>query len=411
LRGGFLFLSSFRDQTSRGLLRYLIGTARQSYYDGPYIGGMLSNYVSVRSNTVKLKANNAYSELVLRGFFPSSICVADSNRFFYVYREASSLGLSSIGLVDSDLDFRGVLYPVPSNNESRVLIYFFYLNLLYAIRLSRLFLKISYFRRKVAVINSGLRVKALLSLLHLSKKSMNVKFFRVEARLNLLSFVLSLFFFFRREGVLNDKSIGMFLKVIEYSYLLNSFRLTNRIFVKNLLCLFLPKSRVKFYNKIARFLHLGFSHSILRSKGYGKRWLLVYQGIKMKFVSFVYFSFCLIILYTKFFLVFLVTLYNLYKFFRLRVLVNNKTFDFFGYMFWRLNVWFKFFLNSVFMAEKSGLSYLVFFVYIEGKKLTEFNINIIQALPVLYYLVMYNSKVLDDSCRINLQSFALAKLL
>ncbi len=110
------------------------------WYAGPLMGGLVSNFYSIRHSL------NASKVSSLGGFsrFPSVALIFDSNEYFNCYREAFNVGLPSIGLVDSDLEYKGVSYPLFMNNETfRIKFFFctfFYNLVLYSCFFERLFL-------------------------------------------------------------------------------------------------------------------------------------------------------------------------------------------------------------------------------------------------------------------------------
>lgn len=123
--GKVFSISSFVNYKFYGLGNYFMEKIKCGYYDGKYVGGVISNFFQMKymkkaffykflTNVDKFK------------FLPSCFLVFDSNNFYSCFVEAAYIGIPSVGFIDTDLNYKNCLYPIISNNES-VYIYIYYL--------------------------------------------------------------------------------------------------------------------------------------------------------------------------------------------------------------------------------------------------------------------------------------------
>jgi small subunit ribosomal protein S2 len=183
-RSKILFLSVINDNSLKPLLSFLIGNLRQAFYQGSYLGGFLSNFNMIKKGLINNKKGSIFRfGSVLKDVLPSAVCIGHSNDFFYVYKEAVSVGIPSIGLVDSDLDFRDVMYPIMSNNENQILIYFFFFNIINQIKITNLILKKEYIDSKILTFKNYVKNYVLYRYL-----SLNDVYFRNTPYIAMLMF-------------------------------------------------------------------------------------------------------------------------------------------------------------------------------------------------------------------------------
>jgi ribosomal protein S2 len=126
MRGRLFFVSSFLNSAGIGLSQHLLlGENRHGFYDGPFIGGLVSN-IRLFLNVIQLRRKKvAFNFYNLSFYYPSCVVVGDSNKFFFTIKESLFLGIPSVSLIDSDLFFSDSFYPVFGNNESIFSIFFF----------------------------------------------------------------------------------------------------------------------------------------------------------------------------------------------------------------------------------------------------------------------------------------------
>lgn len=153
-------LNVLKENAKKGNTILLVGTKKQAkekvkeiakntgcfYITERWLGGILSNFEQVRRSATKLvdmkekKAKGIYSDRTkkervlidreierLERFFsgiigmnkaPDVIVVVDVRREFGAVREARNLGVTTIGIVDSNSDPTVVNYPVPMNDDA-----------------------------------------------------------------------------------------------------------------------------------------------------------------------------------------------------------------------------------------------------------------------------------------------------
>ncbi len=131
LRGKLLFISSFINKKKIGMSQYILKSlSEHGYYDGKYIGGLVSNIKSFFSIKNLSNKKAIYNFSNLNKIYPSCVIISDSNRFYLTIKEASYLAVPSISIIDTDLDYYFSFYSLYGNNESK-LIHFFLLYINY----------------------------------------------------------------------------------------------------------------------------------------------------------------------------------------------------------------------------------------------------------------------------------------
>lgn len=118
------FLTNFVNYGFKGLAEYLVDSYSQLYFDGFYVGGVVSNFKNV--GLIKKRYYYEYSLNLISTIkkLPSLIIISSTNTFYYTFKESISLGIPSVGFVDSDLEFLDIFYPVISNNDNQAIDFF-----------------------------------------------------------------------------------------------------------------------------------------------------------------------------------------------------------------------------------------------------------------------------------------------
>ena len=77
---------------------------------------------------------------------PSVFFIFDANEHFLCYKEASFVGIPSVGFLDSDLDYQHALYPIIANDESIVANIYVLLVVSYFVKINRFKRRLKFFR-------------------------------------------------------------------------------------------------------------------------------------------------------------------------------------------------------------------------------------------------------------------------
>lgn len=257
--GNICALSNFVNYNFAGLTQFFLEKNFYSFYDGRYIGGLVSNIFYIRYTKKRYKYDFVSNFLKLR-ILPSSFLIFDSNKFFSCFLEASYLGLPSVGFLDTDLNFKMCLYPIFSNNES------FFIQCYYLI--------ILIFLRKKAVIFR--KLKFLKFLLHIYIYLLKYIFYYEVTKFNKRLFVIKFFhkifkkfkFTFLRNRLFahKNKVYGPYFVIILLKY---SFY-ARIVFLEK----FLKKCRFsKKYLKKIKYLFLNFLKKLDRIYKYDQSWV------------------------------------------------------------------------------------------------------------------------------------------
>ena len=116
-QGKGFFLTNFVNNGFFGMSQYILKKLKQAYFDGLYIGGIVSNYQNVNKLKRRYFFEYTYNMRVIRRILPSLIIISSTNNYYYAFHESANLGLPSVGFVDSDLEFFDSFYPIFANNE------------------------------------------------------------------------------------------------------------------------------------------------------------------------------------------------------------------------------------------------------------------------------------------------------
>lgn len=130
--GRMFIISHLRNRGFIGLSYFFFKKLKYGgFYDGKYIGGLISNFFVLKEMKKKKKLKYHINFFGFKYFLPSVILILDSNEFYSCFLEALYLGIPSIGVIDSDL-YNNCFYPIFGNNESfffsiYLLIYIYFL--------------------------------------------------------------------------------------------------------------------------------------------------------------------------------------------------------------------------------------------------------------------------------------------
>lgn len=106
------------------MAQFLLKKLKHAYFDGLYIGGVVSNYLNVSKIKKRYFFEYAFNTQVIKRILPSLVIISSTNNYFYVFHESFLSGMPSVGFIDSDLEFFDSFYPILSNNESKAVDFF-----------------------------------------------------------------------------------------------------------------------------------------------------------------------------------------------------------------------------------------------------------------------------------------------
>jgi small subunit ribosomal protein S2 len=132
-RGTVLFVGTKRQ--SREILAEEAGRAGMPYVDARWLGGMLTNFKTVKISIKRLKDMEAAKEALMferemekleksiggikdMGGVPDAIFVVDVGYHKIAVTEANKLGIPVIGVVDTNHSPEGIDYVIPGNDDS-----------------------------------------------------------------------------------------------------------------------------------------------------------------------------------------------------------------------------------------------------------------------------------------------------
>ena len=122
------FISSFLSSTNIGLGQFILKNNKLAgYYDGVFIGGLVSNLRTFFFMKKLYKKKNVFNFKRLEFLYPSCVLINDTNRFFLTIKESFFFGIPSISIIDSDLDFNFNFYTLFGNNDSKLVSFFFFI--------------------------------------------------------------------------------------------------------------------------------------------------------------------------------------------------------------------------------------------------------------------------------------------
>ncbi len=211
--GKLLFLSNFINKGVNSLNKYILKKykirKKHSYFDGFYIGGLLSNYRNVyKIKKIKnKKIKYVFKKKLFFGNMPSLIVISSSNSFFFSFLESINIGLPTTSLIDSDLEYRNCLYPLIGNNDSIILSFFFSFIFYVQIKISLRFKKRYFF-------------------------IIYLKFFKFILKLYIVYLFIFFFFFSKYNSILR----------VNYKKKINKFNFKLKKNLKNLYFFFKKKS-------------------------------------------------------------------------------------------------------------------------------------------------------------------------
>ena len=148
------FISNFLNYNSKGLMQYIVRFNKDAgYYDGNFIGGLISNIKTFFFMKNLYKKKNVFNFRKLDYIYPSAVIVGDSNRFYLAIKECFLFGIPSISIIDSDLDFNHGFYLLYGNNDSKLITFFlcYYCNLSSLIGQYKLKKKIFFFNLRLVL--------------------------------------------------------------------------------------------------------------------------------------------------------------------------------------------------------------------------------------------------------------------
>ena len=156
--GRLFSISNFVNVGFGGLSQYFLNKRRKGlvgHYDGYYIGGLVSNFFRIRRARKRFKFEFVRKFARFRYRLPSIFFVFDANEHFLCFKEASFVGIPSVGFLDSDLDYQHALYPIISNDESIIAN-------IYVLLVVSYFVKVNRYKRRLKFFNLFLKFFILL---------------------------------------------------------------------------------------------------------------------------------------------------------------------------------------------------------------------------------------------------------
>jgi len=318
--GNICALSNFVNYNFCGLTQFFLERNFYSFYDGRYIGGLVSNIFHIK-NTKKKMLYDFFMNINKLRLLPSCFLIFDSNIFYSCFNEAAFLGIPSIGFLDTDLNFTNCLYPIVGNNES-LFIYFYYLIILVFLRkknvVSR---KLKFFNFLLYIYIYILKYKFYFILINFSKN--NVKFinffkfcfFKYKITFN---FFLRKFFFYQNTLYAIDLVIRM-LKITIYARIIFLLKFLKKFKNKR----FLKKKFIMFFLKSLKFFFaFKYDNYLMQKKKFKSKNFLVIKNnnkrLRLLFKKKYFYSFKLYIKLVSFFYAKKLFFLSLRKIFKLK---------------------------------------------------------------------------------------------
>lgn len=149
-----------------------------SYYQGNYYGGLISNFNVFKEK--RFLENATFNFKDLRRKNPSFSIIGDSLEFFYIFKECSRKLIPSVSLIDSDLEYRDITYPIPANINSIIGNYFFIHIFILLIRKGLIQRYKEYNERLYKILCLIIKLNIYLNILKYKKIFLIKKFFKYE---------------------------------------------------------------------------------------------------------------------------------------------------------------------------------------------------------------------------------------
>lgn len=274
--GKVVSYSNVTNLSTGGMSGFLLKRSNNLFYDGPYIGGILSNIYGLRQRlrkTVKLNQPIHHNLYKLRLKIPDFALIFNTHYFYYLVNEAACLGIPALSVVDSELDFLDSTYFLIGNPLS--VFFSVYVILLMSVmkknivRLNYLY----YYRVRLYLFFFVLKLKIYLILFYKMKESINnvVK----NKKFNLKKVKFLLYFLFVRRYIVdaffkdNCESIIYLMKLVYFKvylfflkkmqfFFFESYTSLNKVVVKKIISLSpkileLPKYLFSIVNVIVFF--------------------------------------------------------------------------------------------------------------------------------------------------------------
>jgi hypothetical protein len=187
LKYGLIFaISGFVNYKFSGLSQYFFKKYNFGYYDGKYIGGLVSNLFKVRRTKKRYKYEFVSNFRKIK-FMPSCFLIFDSNKFYLSFIEANQIRIPSIGFIDSDLNYRYCFYPIIANNESFFIQFYYLLSCIFLKKKIIFLRRFKFFLFYLHIFINILRYKLYLNLIRVifnkniekKKKKKYYNFFRL----------------------------------------------------------------------------------------------------------------------------------------------------------------------------------------------------------------------------------------
>ena len=118
-QGKGYFLTNFVNNGFFGMAQYILKTLKQAFFDGLYVGGVVSNYQNVSKLKKRYFFEYAFNFRTIKRILPSLIIISSTNNYYYAFHESMMLGIPSVGFIDTDLEFFDSFYPILVNNENK----------------------------------------------------------------------------------------------------------------------------------------------------------------------------------------------------------------------------------------------------------------------------------------------------
>ncbi len=147
--GRLFSISNFVNVGFGGLSQYFLNKRRKGlvgHYDGYYMGGLVSNFFKIRRAKKRFKFEFVRKFVRFRYRLPSIFFIFDANEHFLCYKEASFVGIPSVGFLDSDLDYQHALYPIIANDESIIANIYILLVVSYFVKVNRYKRRLKFFK-------------------------------------------------------------------------------------------------------------------------------------------------------------------------------------------------------------------------------------------------------------------------
>ena len=261
------FSTNFVNQGFYGFAEYLLKLVNHAYFDGLYVGGVVSNYQNIQRIKKRYFFEYAFNIKVIRRILPSLIIISSTNNYYYAFRESVMSGIPSVGFIDSDLEFFDSFYPILGNNDNKATDFFLIISMICVIKNVGLKLRLKFILFKLKYLQFCFRFYIYLLYFKFNKIIEFYNNFRTIVKKHKKFFDVD-----RTSAYLYDNENEVYLKNIRL------FAKKAIFFTKKKMKTQLYSSLKKYYILLKSFLSVNFNKIVKLKKFYKKK-------IKKKFLN------------------------------------------------------------------------------------------------------------------------------